>query len=139
MDEEVFDETGSREYRWYLRGCRKLNWPLQFGPTEFIVQYRRYRRCTEAIERYESRRIRHMRRRGGTGYRDDVFLERLMQSIHLEQARLEYLATAVSAGQGDDAGGAGMPAYRRPNMPILVGAGAKLPPHLDPEPWARDP
>ena len=141
MDEADWDESGTREYLWYVQGCRKLNWPLQLSPTEFSTQYGRYRRCNRTIQRYEQRRIRHMRRRSGSTYKEDAFLERLIKSIRQERELLDYLSTAVSAGRGseDDDGGAGMPAYRRPDQPVLVGAGAKLPPHLDPEPDVRDP
>ena len=61
-----------------------------------------------------------------------------------ELENLSPLAAAVTMGQaleneGLDDGGAGMPAYRRPDLPVLVGSGAKLLPHLDPEPPVRDP
>ncbi len=141
MDESAWNESGTRNYGWYVRGCRKLNWPLQLSPTEFSAQYGRYWRCDRTIQRYEDRRMRHIRRRRGSTYNEDAFLERLMKSIRQERELLHYLSTAVFAGQGreDEEGGAGMPAYRRPDQPVLVGAGAKLPPHLDPEPDVRDP
>ena len=133
------EEFDARNYRWYLRGCFKLEW-TPVNETEFCTQYGRYRRCNRALQRYEHRRTRHLNRRG-LSYRDDVFLERLIRKIRDEYEQLNYLETAISSGlsRGNDQGGAGMPAYRLPDTPVLVGAGAKLPPHLDPEPWARDP
>ena len=111
---------------------------------EFRAQYRRYLRCDRAIQRYAERQRRRISRRRASPYQDDVFLERLMMKVKEEFLELDYLAATVAAGRatrrGDlDDGGAGMPAYRRPDLPVLVGAGAKFPPHLDPEPWARDP
>ena len=130
-----------REYRWYLQGCRHLGVEPRLERSLFLVHYDRYQRLTQTIQRYEERRRRRVSRRRGTVYQDDVFLERLMQSIREEQEKLEPLAAAVSMGEAFDMGegGAGVPAVRLPNIPVLVGAGAKLPPHLDPEPWARDP
>ncbi|MCW3094533.1 MAG: hypothetical protein JWL77_151 [Chthonomonadaceae bacterium] len=132
------DEPSLRDFRWYLQGCRKFDWrPL--SEIDFRTQYKRYRRCGRALEHYEQRRTRHLNRRG-SNYRDDVFLERLIRSIWDEHEQLNYLATAVSAGHAmdDEDGGAGMPAHRCPDVPVLVGAGAKPLPHLDPEPWVRD-
>ena len=130
-----------REYRWYIRGCRKLGLESRLERGLFLVHYDRYQRLSQAIQRYEERRRRLVRRRRGSLYQDDVFLERLMRTVREEQEKLEPLAAAVAMGEALDTGegGAGMPAYRRPDLPVLVGAGAKLPPHLDPEPWARDP
>ncbi len=130
-----------REYRWYIQGCRKLGLESRLERGLFLVHYDRYQRLSQAIQRYEERRRRLVRRRRGSLYQDDVFLERLMRTVREEQEKLEPLAAAVAMGEALDTGegGAGMPAYRRPDLPVLVGAGAKLPPHLDPEPWARDP
>ena len=130
-----------REYRWYIQGCRKLGLESRLERGLFLVHYDRYQRLSQAIQRYEERRRRLVRRRRGSLYQDDVFLERLMRTVREEQEKLEPLAAAVAMGEALDTGegDAGMPAYRRPDLPVLVGAGAKLPPHLDPEPWARDP
>ncbi len=137
------DEAHARErdeYQAYIRGCRQFDWqPL--SAEMFRSLYGRYRRCSRAIQRYEQRRNRRLAKRTGSACRDDAFLERLIRSIRHERERLDYLSTAVSAGQRgeEENGGAGMPAYRRPDLPVLVGAGAKLHPELDPEPPVRDP
>jgi hypothetical protein len=53
------------------------------------------------------------------------------------------LVKAIQAGrdadEDGDAGSAGVPARRPPLLPVLVGAGAKLHPAIDPEPQWRDP
>ena len=135
------DETQRQEFRWYLLGSRHVGHETRLDRNEFLAHYDRYKRCSQAIQRYEERKRRLLRRRRGAAYKDDVFLERLMAAVRKEQEMLTPLAAAVALGQALDMddGGAGVPAYRRPDMPVLVGAGAKLPPHLDPEPWARDP
>jgi hypothetical protein len=57
------------------------------------------------------------------------------------KALLQELGRRVKAGRrlDTDGGGAPVPAKSRPRPPVLVGAGAKLLPPLDPEPDVRDP
>jgi len=138
------DEKQRRDFRWYVLGSRKVGHEPTLGRDEFLAHYDRYQRLSQAIYRYELRRRRLAGRRRGTAYQDDVFLERLLRTVREEQQMLRPLAAAVDVGRslengdmGD--GGAGVGAYRYPYLPVLTGTGAKLPPHLDPEPWARDP
>lgn len=138
------DETQSQEFRWYLLGCRNVGFETALDREQFQEHYDRYKRCSKAIERYEARKRRQINRRRGTTYRDDAFMERLIKKIREEQEMLTPLAAAVSLGQALDggsmgSGGAGVPAPRYPTQPPLVGAGAKIIPPLDPEPWMRDP
>ncbi len=133
-----------REFQWYVQGCHNLGLEPRLERSLFLLHYDRFLRLSEAIQRYEERRKRRISRRKGSQYQDDVFLARLMQNIRAEQAKLEPLALAVGIGQAlengeEGEGGVGVPACRHPDLPVLVGTGAKLPPHLDPEPWARDP
>jgi len=138
------DEMQSREFHWYRLGSLNVGHEPTLDHSQFVTHYERYKRCTRTIQRYEERRRRRIARRRGSVYQDDVYLERLMRSIRQEQEELEPLAAAVSRGRslenGDRGmGGAGVPAYRLPDLPVLVGAGAKMLPHLDTEPWMRDP
>ena len=138
------DEMPRREFRWYVQGCLDLGLEPKLERSLFLVHYDRYQRLSQAMQRYEERRRRRVGRHRGSLYQDDVFLERLMGAIRAEQEKLKPLTTAVGIGQridNDDMsdGGAGMPAYRRPDPPVLVGAGAKMLPHLDPDPPFRDP
>jgi hypothetical protein len=135
------DETQRQEFRWYIMGSRNVGHEPGLDRNEFLAHYGRYKRCSQAIQRYEERKRRLLRRRRGAAYKDDVFLERLMAVVREEQKKLTPLAAAVAIGQALDMddGGAGVSAHRLPDTPVLVGAGAKLLPHLDPEPWMRDP
>jgi hypothetical protein len=77
--------------------------------------------------------------------REDALWTTILQRLsQLNVApRVCDLVTTIQAGrkadEDGDTGSAGVPAYRPPFAPVLVGAGAKLHPALDPEPWCRDP
>ncbi len=133
------DEDDACLYRWYVVGCRKLGW-MPLNELEFSSEYLRYRRCSRAIQLFEQRRQLRMANVAGSTYHEDVFFERLIRGIRRERERLDFLSTAVSAGRpsNEEPGGAGMPACRIVDPPVLVVAGAKLLPHLDPEPPVRN-
>ena len=120
------DETQRQEFRWYLLGSRNVGYEPRLDRDTFITHYERYKRCSQAILRYAERKRRLLRRRRGAAYKDDIFLERLMTAVREEQEMLTPLAAAVTIGQGLDLddGGAGVGAYRCPDLPVLVGAGA---------------
>ncbi|HLK60717.1 MAG TPA: hypothetical protein VKU00_29410 [Chthonomonadaceae bacterium] len=131
--------TDGPEYRWYMLGCGRFGWdPL--AEEEFWPKYRRYRRCSRAIQKFEQRRVTRKGGPGGLFGAENRLLERLLRNVIRERDQLDYLANAVSAGQsadGGDSGGTGV--KRRPKKPVLAGAGAKPLPHLDPDPPVRNP
>ena len=129
------DRAEAREYRWYLMGCERLGWPPVSGE-EFVPQYKRYRRCSRAIQKY-NRRSAVTRSFPVVGR----FMTRLMSTVIRERNRLDFLSTAVSAGQGMDQreGGAGVAVLPTGPPPHLIDSAAKLHPALDPEPAWRNP
>jgi hypothetical protein len=134
------EESESRAYYWYVLGCRQFEWePL--SAKEFWPQFKRYRRCSRAIRKYQKRREERLGK-GGLFALENRFLERLMRVVTRERDRLDYLANAVAAGQKidpDSPEDGGVPVLSRTDPPVLVGAAAKLLPPLDPEPAWRDP
>lgn len=70
-----------------------------------------------------------------------VILQRL-SNMNLATETSDLVAAIQMGREADedgDTGSAGVPAYRPPFLPVLVGAGAKLHPALDPEPEWRNP
>ena len=132
------EDHEAREYNWYMLGCRQFHWaPL--SAEEFWPHFKRYRRLSRAIQKYEQRSARR-RRAGGLFAVTGRFMDRLVRTLMHERERLDYLASAVAAGQreeGGDTGGAG--AALDPPPQNRTDRAAKLLPHLDPEPALRDP
>lgn len=75
--------------------------------------------------------------------REDALWTKILQSLRgmnltTETSELvKAIQTGRNADDEGDTGSAGVPAYRSPFSPVLVGAGAKRHPDLDPDPLWR--
>lgn len=124
-------------YDWYVLGCERLNWPV-LSEAEFWPQYQsytRYKRFLDHVPRWLETNpdgTTRVRFKQGTSWTAQLF-----SKVVTLFRPLVFVATAIEVGRGTD-GGAGAPVRSYPRSPVLVGAGAKLHPDLDPEPRWRD-
>ncbi|HZT43729.1 MAG TPA: hypothetical protein VFA07_16300 [Chthonomonadaceae bacterium] len=125
----------TREYQWYLLGCRDAGEAEPLPAEDFWPLYRGYRLFRPLVGLV-----------GNIGLRKEPSLRspwlfRLVYGVLRLLIVMNELGRRVKAGRklDSDGGGAPVPAKSRPRPPVLVGAGAKLLPPLDPEPDVRDP
>jgi hypothetical protein len=138
------NEAFERMYRWYVLGCRiqELQ-PIRrdaFAEQQLLQALSGEILASDIFNRTQAE---------WELAREDAVWTTILQRLsrmNLETETAELVA-AIRYGRivedqsldDDDAGNAGIPAFIPPFMPVLVGAGAKLHPDLDPEPYWRDP
>ena len=139
------NEASERMYQWYVLGCR-LEEQIPMSREEFADQHLLQELNGEILASEVFNRTSaewELAREDATW---TIILQRLSQ-MNLSPETGELVA-AIRSGriwshndldEDNEAGSAGIPACRPPFLPILVGAGAKLHPDLDPEPRWRDP
>ena len=129
-----------RMYRWYVLGCRQQEQePMsreEFAEQRLLQVLSGSLLASEVFDRTAAE---------WELAREDAQWTSILQRL----SRLSFLPAisdlvkAVQVGresdEDDDAGSAGVPATLPPFLPVLVGAGAKLHPDLDPEPQWRNP
>jgi hypothetical protein len=122
-------------YLFYIRGCRRLGITPDTSQ-EFWSQYIRYLRALKFLRHFDQWVSRHPGQKPKNERR-----WRLYQKAEAEWKALRWIKEAIQAGMKDDfdAGGAGVAVLPLPPLPVLCGTGARLLPHLDPEPAFRDP
>lgn len=129
-----------KEYQWYLLGCRLLE-QRPLNREEFETQYA----MLSLLGPMVSERLKNRTPAEWELDREDADWTNVLQRLANLNIAFETsdLITAIQAGRNadedGDAGAAGILAFIPPRRPILVGAGAKLNPALDPEPQWRDP
>jgi|SRR5579871_1334000 len=134
------NEAFERMYRWYVLGCRMEEKPPisrdAFAEQQLLQALNGEILASDVFNRTLAEW--ELAREDATW---TTILQRLSR-LNLETETSDLVA-AIQKGrdveEDGDTGSAGIPAYIPPFMPVLVGAGAKLHPDLDPEPRWRDP
>src|SRR5579859_2912421 len=127
-------------YRWYMLGCRvQEQEPISreaFAEQHLLQALTGGLLASEVFDRTSAE---------WELAREDAMWTTILQRLsRMNVASVTSdLVKAIQAGrdadEDGDAGSSGVPAVRPPFLPVLVGAGAKLHPAIDPEPQWRDP
>lgn len=122
-------------YLFYIRGCRRLGITPD-NSQEFWSQYIRYLRALKFLRHFDQWVSQHPGQKSVNERRWKYY-----RKAEEEWKALRWIQETIQAGMKDDfgMGGAGVAVLPLPEPPTLWGCGAKLPPHLDPEPAFRDP